>query len=275
MQIHNKEKIFINNINEIIITNKNMNDNDDLLENIYTYKDVIFLSKVKNNSKNLIVFFHGSIPKIETSTIIFRGYNYNIFNSDSLCISDGLINKYKDLKIGWYLSTVKYPFENVYREIFEHFINSNKYQRVIFTGTSGGGFPSVYWASYFGKIALVSNAHFYIDNYLQNIIQKLGLNNYNQILSKYFDELIYEDKMIEKIILTNKPEKIIIFNNINDKHYSDAEDFINFIYLSNLNNLIEINIFKDSIPTFGKTHHRVNFPNDLTYNKVIENYIIK
>ena len=128
---------------------------------------------------------------------------------------------------------------------------------------------------------MVSNAQFYIDNYLENITKKIRINNYDQILSKYYDEskysdeLIYEDKIIEKIILTNKPEKIIIFNNINDKHYSDLEDFINFIYLSYLNNLIEINIFKGSISTFDKTHHHINFPNDLTYNKVIENYIIK
>ena len=61
MQIHNKEKIFITDINEIIITNTN--NNDDLLENIYTFKDVIFLSKIKNNSKNLIVFFMGLFLK--------------------------------------------------------------------------------------------------------------------------------------------------------------------------------------------------------------------
>lgn len=272
MEIYNKPIKIITNINDVIIYNQN---NYELSENIYTYKSITFLSKIKNSSKNLIVFFHGSLPKTEKSRIIFRGYNYNIPNSDSLCISDGLINTYHGLKIGWYLSTSKYSFENVYKEIFEYYINSNKYNRVIFTGTSGGGFPSVYWASYFGKIAIVSNAQFYIENYINKAIQKIGLNKFEQILSKYSDKFIYSDKMIEKIILTNKPEKIIIFNNINDKYFSDANDFINFMYLNKLDNLLEINMFKGSIPFFGKTHHHVNFPNDLTYNKVIENYIIK
>ena len=123
MEIYNKTKIIIDNINKVQVYNQN---NNELLENDYTYKDITFLSKVKNNSKNLIVFFHGSLPKTEKSKIIFRGYNYNILNSDSLCVSDGLINTYHDLKIGWYLSTTKYPFEYIYKEIFEHFINSNK-----------------------------------------------------------------------------------------------------------------------------------------------------
>lgn len=269
MEIYKKKEKIIENLNEINIYNPE--------ENIYKYKNIYFLSKLKNNSKNLIVFFHGALPRTEKSRIIFRGYNYNIQSCDILCVSDGLIHIYPNLRIGWYLSTVKYPFENVYKEIFEHYINSKKYQRVIFTGTSGGGYPSIYWASYFGKIALISNAQFYIENFIKKAFDIFGEQKLNEMLFKYSDEFIYEEKKIEKIILSQKPEKIIIFSNVNDKCYTDTDEFINFINYHGLNDIIEINIFKGCIPPLnsGKTHHHINFPNELSYNKIIENYIIK
>lgn len=267
MELYKKDKLNIENLDKI--------DIDKTDEKIYIYKNIYFLSKLKKNSKNLIVFFHGALPKTETSNIIFRGYNYNIDMCDILCVSDGLINVYTGLRIGWYLSTVKYPFENIYKEIFEHYINSNKYQRVIFTGTSGGGFPSIYWASYFGKVALISNAQFYIENFIKREFEKIGIRKINEILVKFSDQFIYEDKTIEKIILGKKPEKIIIFTNVNDKHFTDTDEFINFINYHGLNDIVEMNFFKGIEPSFGKTHHHINFPNNISYNKIIENYIIK
>ncbi|MBA3286194.1 MAG: hypothetical protein H0U27_14215 [Nitrosopumilus sp.] len=122
-------------------------------------------------------------------TTVFRGYNYNIKNTDILCISDALLEKYKDDKmaLSWYLSTEKYNFEQTYTEIIECIIK--KYSKVLFCGTSGGGYPALYYASKFNKLCLIGNSQIYLDKYTYF----LTLNN---ILEKNNDKIVYQGNQL-------------------------------------------------------------------------------
>ena len=72
---------------------------------------------------------------------------------------------YDDYQVGWCLSSAKYNSDIIYKELFGYLIDSKPYKNVIFTGSSAGGYPSLYFASYFNKIALFSNPQLYLEKY--------------------------------------------------------------------------------------------------------------
>ena len=75
--------------NQIPIDNLEFISTND--SNFYNYKGLNFLAKLKPQNNILVVNFHGAIKGFGTDRIIFRGYNYNIPNTDIVCISDYLL----------------------------------------------------------------------------------------------------------------------------------------------------------------------------------------
>jgi len=64
------------------------------------------------------------------------------------------------------------------------------------------------------------------------------------MLNSHNDSVIYEDKQIEKIILENKPKKIIIYNNKEDSNYvQNIIPFYRFIIRNNLTSLFDLHVF--------------------------------
>lgn len=233
-------------------------------KNSFKYKNINFYCNLKDNSTNLIIFFHGFVQGTGIDRIIYRGYNYCIDYTDIISISDGLLNVYDEFNIGWFLSTKKYKFDIIYKEIFKYFIYSKKYSKIIFTGSSGGGYPSIYWASYFNKIALISNSQLYIENYTYH--HKL-LNN---MINQKNDKLQYINKNIEKHILTYKPQKIILYNNIKDYTYNlHTIPFIKFFKNNNLENLLELHLFSGVKTNSDQTEHTIFFPDNLKFNDIL------
>jgi hypothetical protein len=145
---------------EMITDLKNINNNTN---NFYNYNGLNFLSKLKSHNKNIIIIFHGAVPGNGINRVVFRGFNYNIDNTDIICISDYLLNKYDGYLVNWTLSTEKYNTDHIYKELFTHLINLKNYKNVIFTGTSAGGFPSLKFACIFNCVALIANSQIYLD----------------------------------------------------------------------------------------------------------------
>ena len=196
------------------IINELNNINNDT-NNFYNYKGLNFLSKMSSKNNNLVIIFHGAIHNsaIGKFNVVFRGFDYTIDNTDIICISDYLLTKYKDnYTVNWSLSTKKHAnLDLLYKEVFEYIINMKKYKNIIFTGTSAGGFPSLKFGSFFKAIVIISNSQLYIENYFNN--------NGLKFIKKYIDkddEVIYENKMIERIILQSPPKQIIYYQNTND-----------------------------------------------------------
>lgn len=250
----------------------NLNSN-----NFYNYKGLNFLSKIHNNHNNLIIIFHGSVPtqvdnNIGIDRIIFRGYNYDIDNTDTICICDYLLNIYNDYLVNWTLSTVNHNVENIYIDLFTYIINHKKYNKIIFTGTSAGGFPSIKYASYFKETALISNSQLYLENYKLN----KGFYQLKNIVEKCGDKLLYNDKDIEKYVLNSNPKEIIYF--INSRDWTYTQDFIHFykfIIKNNLRKRLSLYEFKynGKIPK-GKDQHHIQFPNNESYLNILSKYIL-
>ena len=229
--------------------------------NFYNFKGINFLCKMNPKNTKIVFVFHGA--RINTDKVIFRGFDYKIEGADIICISDYLISVYDDYTINWTLPTKKHNKEEIYREFFG-FLLKKKYDKVVFTGTSAGGYPSIKFACYFNAIALISNSQIYLENYS-------GFQKLIKMLESHDDVVIYQNKEIEKIIKNNNPKKIIIYNNKNDSTYSqDIQPLLEFVKKNNIRHLFDFNIFSwdGQIPE-GKTHHHIQFPENKKHLEIL------
>ncbi len=248
-------------------------------KNIYNYNGFSFLCNFNNKNKYLVVNFHGAIP--QTFNPIFRGYDYNINNTDIICISDYILDLYKHRLLynkkfcNWSLSTKKHDVDALYNEVLSVIIGHKKYYKVVFTGTSAGGFPSIKFASYFNAIAIISNSQLYLENY--NKSYYCPIRHINKMLD-IDDEVIYENNMIEKIILQSKPKKIIYYQNINDigpnphNSYGDFLQFMKFIENNNLSYFCDFISF--SYKQYDVNQHNIQFPNNLKHIDILKDFLI-
>ena len=257
-----------------IINELNNIDND--TNNFYNYKGLNFLSKLSSKNKNLVINFHGSVSGKGIDRVIFRGYNYNIYNTDIICISDFLLNKYHHYHINWALSTKKYNIDNLYKDLFKYLINTKNYKSIIFTGSSAGGYQSIKYACYFNCIALISNCQIYLENYnlferTQDTINTTSVS-LKSLIKMNNDEVIYGDRNIEKHFYENKPQKIIIYCNKLDYTYKDhIKPFINFVNDNNLMNLLDITLFEKEIE--GIRPHNIQYPDDKKHIDILQEFI--
>jgi hypothetical protein len=265
----------------------NLIDIDDNNYNFYNYHDLKFLSKLKSKNNNLAIIFHGSIPSngipsnhitsnnipiTSTDRVYFRGYDYEINNTDIICISDYLMSKYDEYEINWTLSTEKYDIEYIYEELFTYIINKKKYNSIIFCGTSAGGFPSLKFACKFNSTALISNSQIYLEKYT-NIDNMKGFDYLKNMVNENNDKLIYENKQIETIINNSKPKQVIIYNNKKDliTYKYHLLPFIEYIENNNLSNIFQINLFDfDGVVPKRKTQHSIQFPDSKNLGNVLQ-----
>ena len=256
-----------------------LNNIDNNTNNFYNYKGLNFLSKLSCQNENLVIIFHGSIPNSQKGqyNAIFRGYHYTIDNTDIICISDYLLTKYKDnYTVNWSLSTKKHAnLDLLYNKLFEYIINTKIYKNIVFTGTSAGGFPSLKFGSFFNATVIISNSQLYIENYVNN----RGL----AFIKRYIDnddEVIYENKMIEKIILQSKPKQIIYYQNKQDigpnphNSYGDCIQFKNFLESNNLLNICEFFIFiPDNELSKNFNPHSIQFLDNKKHINILREFI--
>jgi len=232
-------------------------------DTFYNYNEINFLCKLNKESSNLVVIFHGASMVTGKTRIVFRGYNFTIPGADILSISDSLLNIYMENQFFWFLSTDKYKLHKKYRQLIQYFVDSKKYNKIIFTGTSAGGYPSLYFASYFNKIALISNPQIYLEKY--NGFKLVGKN-----IKKFGDKFGYRKKQIEKNINERKPEKIVLYCNKKDSTYKEhVLPFVDFMKESSMKDLLELKYFEPQELQEGKIHHQVLFPKNRTHNYVL------
>lgn len=225
--------------------------------NFYCFENVNFLAKIKDNSNFLLFIFHGAVQVTKKERIIFRGYNFEIPETDIICFSDPLLNIYPLIDVNWFLSTKKYYFERTYKKIIKYYIELKKYKNVFFTGTSSGGYPSIHFAALFNKIALVSNCQLYLEVYGSSS-KRTEFYKLLDILKKKKDEIVYKKKIIEKELTQNKPEKLIIFCNTLDYTYQKhIKPFVEFLNREKIN--LDLHLFTEQ-NIKKKSEHNILFP---------------
>jgi len=227
----------------------------------YRFKETDFYFKKYDNTDRLVVSFHGSretAKGIYAPLPIFRGFDWK-FNM--LCISDKLLNivDVNVSHIGWFLSPSGSGFHETYVDIISFFLD--KFQNIVFTGTSAGGFPSLLYSSYFKKKGITSNAQLYLNKGWPNTF----INNMEKSLNKQF-----EIKTCEDIIKNfGCPRKFICYSN-EDDNLSYTVHFIPFKEYLTTNNYIThfgMRNFKGKESSYP---HGINVPDGTLYTQEIE-----
>lgn len=118
-----------------------------------------FLFQFNSFSKPLLVFFHGAVDQEKTVVPHFVGTSYkNILPANLLHIADSSLVYDKSIRAGWYLGCRNIPLQQVIKEIvlsIAKYIGSSK---IIFFGSSGGGFPALYLSQVVpGSLAIVNS----------------------------------------------------------------------------------------------------------------------
>ena len=253
MNSYNIHSIKIDNLSQII-KNKKIH---------YVFKKVDFLYKPTQNSKKLAVVFHGS-RSMKQKLPIFRSYNWDS-NFSILSFSDLLLKEYcKDsLLLGWYLDTKKHKQSNIIIQVIKKIKKIGEYNKIIFFGSSGGGYPALKFASYFNEIAFFMNSQIYLNNHKHFDILK-------KILNENSDELLDFD--IEKYIKDNGlPKKVILYCNIRDKHHYEIHSLpLEKFFNNNFLGIFKGIYFNGHTPPKGSTHHHVQLPNGMTSISIID-----
>lgn len=188
------------------------------------YKDYKFdclMTPPLNNSisKSIFVIFSGyRDPNNDIPPIFKRWSYYKFIDSYVLNISDPMFYKYKDLPLGWYYGTrtdscLEYLSDIVKRiqKILE--IDDN---RVIFFGSSGGGYVSLMMSLYFKN-----SLHIAINPQIQ--INKFhGKGAFEKITGINLDEKDFFQRNETIDIINqkcqNRLNKFFILQNIQDQH---------------------------------------------------------
>ncbi len=180
------------------------------------------------STNNLIVFFHGALPRPADRTIqlpVFRAYNYKPDSAPHiLCISDAVTHYYyADVRLAWYLDTKNIKQVATILEIVDFFKTKLAINNILFCGSSGGGYPAIRFAALTQQSALLSNSQIFLDRdfYYEKLIPKM---------EELDDE--FEEHDLRKILAHCKgPFKI--FNNCNLKDSTTIEHHKHFFSWAN------------------------------------------
>lgn len=134
--------------------------------------------------KKIYVIYTGGRPESASSPHFVRWSYYPLIESlDSmiLCISDPMFQKYEELLLGWYYGTEDECYITLSLEIVKAVCDSAnvKYEDVIFFGSSGGGYASVYASVMLrGSTSVSINPQIYLSrySYWQKFQEITGLN---------------------------------------------------------------------------------------------------
>ena len=260
-----------------------LNNIDNNTNNFYNYKGLNFLSKLNSKNKNILISFHGATPGFGTERIFFRGYNWEITNTDIICICDYLVNIYNEVQINWTLSTKKFESNDIYIDFFKYIFQKKKYKNIVFTGTSAGGFPSIKFSCIFNAIAIISNPQLYIEKYsfYKKGRIKYGDGKYGllDVMEIYNEEKKYNNKDVEKYILKNKPKFVIIYQNIDDiNHYNDHFlPFKDFVSSHELQEIFDFKLFKlkSKLNLKKIDSHSICFPNNEKHLNILQDFFLK
>ena len=133
--------------------------------------DCFVQSKENIRPKKLYVIYAGGRPESAPFPYFVRWSYYPLIESlDSmiLCISDPMFQRYEKLFLGWYYGTKEECYITLSLEVVKSVCdNANiRYEDVIFLGSSGGGYASIYASALLkGSSSVSINPQIYIRRY--------------------------------------------------------------------------------------------------------------
>lgn len=230
---------------------------------IYKLKldDTLTLSGLYHISKstdNVVVFFNGATTGELTGRSNFMrwswGYNAGI---SFISFDDPVVSCTKLTNLGWYIGTKDIDVQKVINEILQHIIASNNIapNRVVFYGSSGGGFAAIMAATRLrGSIAIAINPQTNILNYHRKSYEKILKNFFcnNSELERAHTKYLSRFSTIEYSNISKYIPNIIYIQNTQDSfhvnnHYIPFHKFYidSTRGIGNFKNRLHIRLFND------------------------------
>jgi hypothetical protein len=117
----------------------------------------------------MVIFFNGNTPRdkvVELPAFSGMGILPDTSEVSRVCVSDPTLHLARDLCLSWYAGSKNQPLQRMMPRILRHIFMTAKPSKIIFAGGSGGGFASLYYASFFPEsMAFVWNPQTDIRNY--------------------------------------------------------------------------------------------------------------
>lgn len=104
----------------------------------------------------LVVAFHGGMPINSKAKPLFYQRDLDLPGVDVLSLADANIHRLSKWPyIAWFFGTEKNPVHLTYERTIGMFVRSQQYARVVFLGSSAGGFPALKFGTMFqGEVLL-------------------------------------------------------------------------------------------------------------------------
>lgn len=146
---------------------------------------------------NLVISFHGAVNKKIRDLPVFSPILPDLgSNVAQLSISDPLMLLPGDLGMTWYAGSDKFPAQSILSDLFHKIIEFGGFKRVVFYGSSGGGFAALYFSSLvIGSVAIVgapqTNIYRYYSGHVKRYIEECwpSLTNHEDLSDKICTDL--------------------------------------------------------------------------------------
>ena len=197
-------------------------ETDDVFDGIYSiaYPDAFLdMNFYRKQSETLVIFFNAAIGRTSQTVLpAFSGMSaVNTLNANILMLSDPVLYLSPNLSLGWFAGSKYIPLQIDLPKILLKFISCLDAKKVILFGGSGGGFATMYYASFIkNSIAVVANPQTDIFAYDKGSVERYmeaawfsnnfpkGKNGFeSQVAARYFQGSY----------------RLIYMQNINDTHH--------------------------------------------------------
>lgn len=118
-------------------------------------------------AKAVVFLFHGAVDQYKREIPAFFAYREGIQkHAHQVALFDPSLTLAKDLKNAWYVGSATMPLQKLLPPFFERISQHLDVSRTVFSGSSGGGFASLYYSSVMaGSVATVFAPQTNIDAY--------------------------------------------------------------------------------------------------------------
>lgn len=209
----------------------------------YQFNDLMMSSYayLKSNANKLFVVLNGALDRDTNDFFVYHRYSWHpLFSGHVLYISDPTLSKYGKygLRLAWYMGDRYTPLYPCLKEFIEQVAESLNLplNRVVFYGSSGGGFSAIQLASYLGgdSLAVSINPQTNILKYEEDkVYQFLKYTLSATMEERQILSLNYRFNAIEHVKLNNT--KVLYIQNSKDNFHvkNHFEPFIKELGVTN------------------------------------------
>ena len=127
-----------------------------------------------HDSSNLVFTFSGAVDRAAATLPRFAATSLHRHVTASVIgLADPSLAQSEDLQLAWYAGHMGFPTQTRLPDLLRQMIDALGATRVVFVGSSGGGFAALYYSWQIpGSVAVVSNPQTNLNHYLRGHVKK-------------------------------------------------------------------------------------------------------